>query len=246
MAKWFGKIGFEGQTVETAPSVFTEETVEREYYGDVLEWGRQLQAGDGVNDNVTFQNRLSIVADPFAHENFGSIYETVVPGSAAGYTGLVFRIPAEAPVKTLCTADLDLVPTGPLFVEPNEEAVRTLIAAPWHGAIEYSPLKDRVFKNAEGSWEFYYVLDEKAHSCWDCYIDPPINREDRGYAVTERTWTSTYHTLLHFLQGKRVLVDVPDGKGSIKTYKGRCWVSGYTTDESGQIKATIAYSLAPP
>lgn len=168
-----------------------------------------------------------------------SIYETVVPGSAAGYTGLVFRIPAEAPVKTLRTADLDLVPTGPLFVEPNEEAVRTLIAAPWHGAIEYSPLKDRVFKNAEGSWEFYYVLDEKAHSCWDCYIDPPINREDRGYAVTERTWTSTYHTLLHFLQGKRVLVDVPDGKGSIKTYKGRCWVSGYTTDESGQIKATI-------
>jgi len=175
-----------------------------------------------------------------------SIYETVVPGSAAGYTGLVFRIPAEAPVKTLRTADLDLVPTGPLFVEPNEEAVRTLIAAPWHGAIEYSPLKDRVFKNAEGSWEFYYVLDEKAHSCWDCYIAPPINREDRGYAVTERTWTSTYHTLLHFLQGKRVLVDVPDGKGSIKTYKGRCWVSGYTTDESGQIKATIAYSLAPP
>lgn len=73
MAKWFGKIGFEGQTVETAPSVFTEETVEREYYGDVLEWGRQLQAGDGVNDNVTFQNRLSIVADPFAHENFGSM-----------------------------------------------------------------------------------------------------------------------------------------------------------------------------
>ena len=72
MAKWFGKIGFEGQTVETA-SVFTEEMVEREYYGDVLEWGRQLQAGDGVNDNVTFQNRLSIVADPFAHENFGSM-----------------------------------------------------------------------------------------------------------------------------------------------------------------------------
>lgn len=66
-----------------------------------------------------------------------SIYETVVPGSAAGYTGLVFRIPAEAPVKTLRTADLDLVPTGPLFVEPNEETFRTLIAAPWHGAIEW-------------------------------------------------------------------------------------------------------------
>lgn len=45
MAKWFGKIGFEGQTAETAPSVFTEETVEREYYGDVLEWADSCRQG---------------------------------------------------------------------------------------------------------------------------------------------------------------------------------------------------------
>jgi len=73
MAKWFGKIGFEEETEETSPSVFTEQIVEREYYGDVLEWGRQMQAGDGVNDNITFSNRLSIVADPFAQANFGSM-----------------------------------------------------------------------------------------------------------------------------------------------------------------------------
>lgn len=90
MAKWFGKIGFEGQTVETAPSVFTEEMVEREYYGDVLEWGRQLQAGDGVNDNVTFQNRLSIVADPFAHENFGSI-DLGGSGSSGGFLSNIWQ-----------------------------------------------------------------------------------------------------------------------------------------------------------
>ena len=73
MAKWFGKIGFEAETVETAPSVFTEQVVEREYYGDVLEWGRQMQAGDGVNDNITFSNRLSILADPFANEHFSAM-----------------------------------------------------------------------------------------------------------------------------------------------------------------------------
>lgn len=73
MAKWFGKIGFEGGTAETEPSVFTEQMVERDYYGDVLEWGRQMQAGDGVNDDIVFQNRLSILADPFANENFGSM-----------------------------------------------------------------------------------------------------------------------------------------------------------------------------
>ena len=69
-----------------------------------------------------------------------------------------------------------------------------------------------------------------------------IPKDADRYMTTASTWTSTYHTLLHCLQGRRVLVDVPDGKGSIKTYKGRCWVSGYSADQNGQIKVTISYS----
>ena len=71
-------------------------------------------------------------------------------------------------------------------------------------------------------------------------------KDAERYMTTASTWTSTYHTLLHCLQGRRMLVDAPDGKGNIKTYKGRCWVSGYSADQNGQIKVTISYSLAPP
>ena len=175
-----------------------------------------------------------------------SILQTVVPEYAGIFTSLTFHIPADAPVKVIRTGDLNLVPTAPLFVEPFDEGIRTLDAAPWHGTIEYSPPKDRVFGNAEGSWDFYYVQDDQSHTFWDCYISMDIPKDDDRYMTTDNTWTSTYHTLLHCLQGRRVLVDVQDGKGNTKTYKGRCWVSNYSTDSNGQAKLTISYSLAPP
>ena len=159
---------------------------------------------------------------------------------------LTFHIPADAPVKTFSTDKLLLIPAEPLFVEPFEESISTLDAAPWHGTIEYSPLKNRVFKNAEGSWVFYYEPDGKSHTFWDCYADVARDSGSEGWMVTNSTWIATYHALLYYLQGRRVLVDVPDGTGNIKTYRGRCWVSSYTTDASGRIKATIGYSLAPP
>ena len=81
---------------------------------------------------------------------------------------------------------------------------------------------------------------------WDCYADITHDSASDGWMVIDGTWISVYHALLYYLQGRRVLVDVPDGKGNIVTYKGRCWVSSYTTDEDGRIKATIGYSLAPP
>lgn len=175
-----------------------------------------------------------------------SILQTVMPEWADGFTSLVFHIPADAPVKVIRTGELNLVPAGPLLIEPFDEKITTLDAAPWHGTIERTPLKDRVFGNAEGSWEFYYVADDQSHTFWDCYIRMNIPKDADRYMTTASTWTSTYHTLLHCLQGRRVLVDVPDGKGNIKTYKGRCWVSGYSADQNGQIKVTISYSLAPP
>lgn len=162
------------------------------------------------------------------------------------WSKLTFHIPADAPVKTFSTDELMLIPAEPLFVSPFEEGISTLDAAPWHGTIERSPLLKRVFKNAEGSWSFYYEPDGKSHTFWDCYADITHDSASDGWMVTDGTWIAVYHALLYYLQGRRVLVDVPDGKGNIVTYKGRCWVSSYTTDEDGRIKATIGYSLAPP
>ena len=69
MNKWYGVIGY-AETVETNPGVWSEEITERNYYGDVTRNTRQLQGSGQVNDNVNVSNEISIVADPYAYENF--------------------------------------------------------------------------------------------------------------------------------------------------------------------------------
>jgi hypothetical protein len=72
MAKWYGKIGY-AETAEVRPGVFKEQITEREYFGDVLQNTRRLQTSDKVNDDINVSNRISIIADPFANENFHSM-----------------------------------------------------------------------------------------------------------------------------------------------------------------------------
>lgn len=72
MAKWFGKIGY-AQTVETRPGIYEEIIVEREYFGEVIRNTRRLQSGDQINDDINISNEISIIADPFAYDNFHSM-----------------------------------------------------------------------------------------------------------------------------------------------------------------------------
>ena len=72
MARYFGNVGYVF-TRETAPSVHTEEAIERQYYGDVISINRRLDRGEGVNDNVEIGNQFSILADAYAYENFFAI-----------------------------------------------------------------------------------------------------------------------------------------------------------------------------
>ena len=70
MAKWFGKIGFSEGKTETRPGVWDEKITPREYYGDLIRNTRRLQTVvDKVNDDINISNQISIVADPYAHEN---------------------------------------------------------------------------------------------------------------------------------------------------------------------------------
>lgn len=77
MAKWCGKVGFittsETLLNNVPTGVWKETAVERTYYGDFNRISRRLQSSGNLNDNVTISNELSIVADPFANENFHSI-----------------------------------------------------------------------------------------------------------------------------------------------------------------------------
>ena len=67
--KWYGKIGYAEQ-VETAPGVWEEKITERQYYGDVVRNIRKLESSGEVNDNINVSMEISIVADPYAIQNF--------------------------------------------------------------------------------------------------------------------------------------------------------------------------------
>lgn len=72
MAKYWGAIGFV-VTEETAPDVWEERIVERNYSGDVLRDRYQWQGAQQVNDNFNVSNRISIVADRFAVSHLHAI-----------------------------------------------------------------------------------------------------------------------------------------------------------------------------
>ena len=72
MAKYYGAIGFR-TTEETKPGIYKEQITEREYFGDVVRVARRLQTADKVNDDITLTHDVSILADPFAYNNFQSI-----------------------------------------------------------------------------------------------------------------------------------------------------------------------------
>lgn len=69
MAKFYGEIGY-GTSTETAPGVWTDVITEIKYHGDVVKNTRRLESGEGLNDNININNLISIVADPYANNNF--------------------------------------------------------------------------------------------------------------------------------------------------------------------------------
>jgi hypothetical protein len=70
--KYYGKVGF-AEYSETAPDVWGETIVERNYYGDVTKNTRRWSTGEMVNEDLVVSNRVSIVCDPYAYNNFHSI-----------------------------------------------------------------------------------------------------------------------------------------------------------------------------
>lgn len=69
MAKWYGVVGY-ATLVETSPGVWTEQIVEREYYGEETNNTRRLQPTEHLNDDITISKTISILSDPYANENF--------------------------------------------------------------------------------------------------------------------------------------------------------------------------------
>ena len=72
--KFYGKIGFWDETVETKPGVFKPQIVEKEYYGDLIRDNRKFQErSDYQNDDFRLNNQISILADLYVQQHLASI-----------------------------------------------------------------------------------------------------------------------------------------------------------------------------
>lgn len=99
MTRFSGAVGFATST-EVRPGVWEDTIVERSYFGDVIRTSRRLQADDdSVNDDIASENSISIVADPYASEQFfavryvrwaGTLWE--VPSVEARSPRLILRL----------------------------------------------------------------------------------------------------------------------------------------------------------
>lgn len=73
MAKFHGIIGY-AIPEETKPGVWMDRIIERYSDGDVIKnssgWST---SSDSTNDELTINNQISIIADPFAYQNFHSM-----------------------------------------------------------------------------------------------------------------------------------------------------------------------------
>lgn len=70
MARFSGQVGYTLEQIETTPGVWEDVLTERNYSGEVLKSVYKTKEGENLNDDLTVNNRISIVADPFAFEKF--------------------------------------------------------------------------------------------------------------------------------------------------------------------------------
>ena len=93
MAKFHGNIGFADQS-KSVPGVYEENIVEREYYGDVISaFFNAKNSSDTTNDDLGINNRISIVANEYAFQNFQFMKYVVYMGTKWRITNVEVQYP---------------------------------------------------------------------------------------------------------------------------------------------------------
>lgn len=72
MAKFYGVIGY-AEPTETRAGVWEDVMKEYPAKGDVLRNQRRMEDGDKVNDDLSLNNQISIIADPYAQAHYFAI-----------------------------------------------------------------------------------------------------------------------------------------------------------------------------
>lgn len=72
MTRFYGVVGYI-DTKETSPGVWEEIPTEKKYRGDITKNIKRFDSGDSLNDNISLNNTISIIADAYAYKNYFAI-----------------------------------------------------------------------------------------------------------------------------------------------------------------------------
>lgn len=93
MARWFGVVGY-GTPTQTVSGVYEDKITEVQYTGDIIQnTSRWSASSDSTNDDLNVNNRISIVADPFAYQNFHSMKYVEFMGTKWKITNVEVQYP---------------------------------------------------------------------------------------------------------------------------------------------------------
>ena len=93
MAKFYGPIGY-SETVETKPGVWKDQIIERNDTCEVIRNNTKwTESSDSTNDNLNVNHQFSILADPFAYQNFHSMKYIAFMGAKWKITNIEVKYP---------------------------------------------------------------------------------------------------------------------------------------------------------
>jgi len=92
MGKFYGEIGF-FKTVDKGDGIWTNEILEKTYYGEVSKLSKRFTTQDKVNDDIQLTQQISIIADKFFYENYDSIKYVRLNGSNWKVSNIEFQRP---------------------------------------------------------------------------------------------------------------------------------------------------------
>lgn len=69
MARFHGIVGY-GTPGELVNGVWVDDIIERAYYGEIRSETRYISPTENVNDDLRMSQRISVVADAFALDNY--------------------------------------------------------------------------------------------------------------------------------------------------------------------------------
>lgn len=93
MAKFAGKIGF-SKACETSPGIWTENIIEKPYYGDIRKNNRRWESNSNTtNDDILLQNTFSVIGNAYAYENCSAMRYIEYMGTKWKITNIEIEYP---------------------------------------------------------------------------------------------------------------------------------------------------------